>query len=39
MLITLASEREKNTLDIVVKNAQDAGRKYITIASQVLDEE
>ena len=39
MLVTLASEREKNTLDIVVKNAQDAGRKYITIASQVLDEE
>lgn len=39
MLITLASEREKNTLDIVVKNAQDAGRKYITIASQVLDED
>ena len=39
MLITLASEREKNTLDIVVKNAQDAGRKYITLASQVLDEE
>ena len=39
MLITLASEREKNNLDTAVKNAQDAGRKYITIASQVLDEE
>jgi PTS system mannose-specific IIA component len=39
MLVTLASERERNTLDTAVRNAQDAGRKYITIASQVLDEE
>ncbi|MDB4225412.1 PTS sugar transporter subunit IIA [Hyphomicrobiales bacterium] len=39
MLVTLASERERNTLDTAVRNAQDAGRKYITIASKVLDEE
>jgi len=38
MLITLVSEREKSTLDSAINNAQDAGRKYITIASQVLDE-
>jgi PTS system mannose-specific IIA component len=36
MLIKLASVREEKTLDEAVTSAQDAGRKYITIASRVL---
>lgn len=36
MLIKLASVREEKTLDEAVSNAQDAGRKYITVASRVL---
>lgn len=36
MLIKLASVREDKTLDEAVTCAQDAGRKYITIASRVL---
>ncbi len=36
MLIKLASVRETCTLDQAVVQAQDAGRKYIQIASRVL---
>ncbi len=36
MLIKLASVRETSTLDQAVIQAQDAGRKYINIASRVL---
>ena len=36
MLIKLASVRETETLDQAVISAQDAGRKYINIASQLL---
>ena len=35
MLIKLASVREEKTLDEAVTSAQDAGRKYITVASRV----
>lgn len=36
MLIKLASVREVSTLSQAVSQAQDAGRKYINIASRVL---
>lgn len=36
MLIKLASVRDNATLEKAVSCAQDAGRKYINIASQVL---
>lgn len=36
MLIKLASVREDKSLDEAVTSAQDAGRKYITVASRVL---
>ena len=36
MLIKLASVRDTCTLEQAVAQAQDAGRKYINIASQVL---
>jgi len=36
MLIKLASVRESTSLDQAVVQAQDAGRKYIYIASRVL---
>ena len=36
MLIKLASVREVATLDQAVAQAQDAGRKYIIVASRVL---
>ncbi len=36
MLIKLASVREEKSLDEAVTSAQDAGRKYITVASRVL---
>jgi mannose PTS system EIIA component len=36
MLIKLASVREMSTLSQAVGQAQDAGRKYINIASRVL---
>ncbi len=36
MLIKLASVREKDTLAQAIISAQDAGRKYINIASQLL---
>jgi PTS system mannose-specific IIA component len=36
MLIKLASVREVATLDQAVAQAQDAGRKYINVASRVL---
>ena len=36
MLIKLASVRETATLDQAVIQAQDAGRKYINVASRVL---
>ncbi len=36
MLIKLGSVREDKTLDEAVTSAQDAGRKYINVASRVL---
>lgn len=36
MLIKLASVRDNSTLERAVVCAQDAGRKYINVASQVL---
>jgi len=39
MLIKLASVRENETLAEAVTSAQEAGRKYINIASQLLDQE
>jgi PTS system mannose-specific IIA component len=36
MLIKLASVREDSTLDQAVIQAQDAGRKYISVASRIL---
>jgi PTS system mannose-specific IIA component len=36
MLIKLASVREEATLEDAVREAQDAGRKYINVASKVL---
>jgi len=37
MLIKLATMRESADLDQAVVEARDAGRKYITIASKVLE--
>ena len=39
MLIKLASIRGSLTIDEAAKEAQDAGRKYINIASQLLQNE
>jgi len=39
MLIKLASVRDKKSLDDAVLCAQEAGRKYINIASQLLKQE
>jgi PTS system mannose-specific IIA component len=36
MLIKLASVREQSTLEQAVVQAQDAGRKYISVASRIL---
>jgi PTS system mannose-specific IIA component len=36
MLIKLASVREDTTLEQAVLQAQDAGRKYISVASRIL---
>ena len=36
MLIKLASVREASTLEQAVVQAQDAGRKYISVASRIL---
>lgn len=36
MLIKLASERETGDLATVVEHASEAGRKYISVASEVL---
>jgi PTS system mannose-specific IIA component len=36
MLIKLASVRTREPLDLCVAHAQDAGRKYISVASYVL---
>ena len=36
MLIKLASVRDEGALDDVAGRAQDAGRKYINVASQLL---
>lgn len=38
MLIKLASIRQESTLEEAVLSAQEAGRKYISIASHVLGE-
>ena len=37
MLIKLASVRGEKSLAVAVEDAQDAGRKYINVASQVLN--
>ncbi|MEO0729872.1 MAG: PTS sugar transporter subunit IIA [Pseudomonadota bacterium] len=37
LLVKLARERQTEPLAIAVDRAKDAGRKYITVASQVLD--
>jgi mannose PTS system EIIA component len=37
MLIKLASVRETSSLEQAVIQAQDAGRRYIYVASRVLD--
>ena len=37
MLIKLASARKTETLAQAIESAQDAGRKYINVASQLLD--
>ncbi|MBV8568396.1 MAG: PTS sugar transporter subunit IIA [Methylobacteriaceae bacterium] len=37
MLIKLASVREESSLEQAVVQAQDAGRKYINVASRVLN--
>ena len=37
MLIKLASVREAASLEVAVTQAQEAGRKYINIASRVLN--
>ena len=39
MLIKLASVRGREPLDACVAHAQDAGRKYISVASWVLSGE
>ncbi len=39
MLIKLASVRGKESLNLTVAQAQEAGRKYINVASQLLAEE
>jgi len=39
MLIKLASLREKNSIGTAVAAAQEAGRKYINVASHLLAEE
>jgi PTS system mannose-specific IIA component len=36
MLIKLASVRDSETLEDAVKSAQEAGRKYINVASTLL---
>jgi mannose PTS system EIIA component len=36
MLVKLAKVREEKTIDEAVTEARDAGRKYISVASQVL---
>ncbi len=36
MLIKLASIRSENSIDVAIEEAQTAGRKYISVASQVL---
>ncbi len=37
MLIKLASVRGEKSLAVAIEDAQDAGRKYINVASQVLN--
>ena len=39
MLIKLASVRKNNSIDEAAQAAQDAGRKYINIASQLLSKD
>ncbi|MGY9015418.1 MAG: PTS sugar transporter subunit IIA, partial [Rhodospirillales bacterium] len=39
MLIKLASVRTNNSIDEAAQAAQDAGRKYINIASQLLSKD
>jgi PTS system mannose-specific IIA component len=38
MLVKLASVRAKATLAEAVREAQDAGRKYINVASSILND-
>jgi len=37
MLIKLASIRDDKPLAVAIEEAQDAGRKYINVASRVLN--
>lgn len=37
MLIKLASVRQESGIDQAISDAQEAGRKYISVASQVLE--
>jgi len=39
MLIKLASVRKTETLDAAIESAQEAGRKYINIASKLLSQD
>ncbi len=39
MLIKLASVRDENSLTTAIAEAQEAGRKYINVASQLLADE
>ena len=39
MLIKLASVRDESTLDEAISEAQEAGRKYISVASKILNDQ
>lgn len=39
MLIKLASVREESSLDEAISEAQEAGRKYISVASKILNDQ
>jgi mannose PTS system EIIA component len=39
MLIKLASVRDESSLDEAISEAQEAGRKYISVASKILNDQ
>jgi PTS system mannose-specific IIA component len=39
MLIKLASVRGESSLDEAISEAQEAGRKYISVASKILNDQ